>query len=477
MPAKHKVLVRQLEKAGFRVDQLPTDLGQWSEFLARVSSHYRDADEDRYLLERSLEISSAEMRERFSKINLLVEQMQLNEQVLKHLLAGAGYEQTMNTLVKNIEAHASAFRCALFVLNEKTQSLKLYAAPSLQKEWAEMIEVLPVGNRTCPCGQAAYFKTDIVYMNDPAHPQHEWLRKRGIESCYSFPVIDDKGRVVAVFSLFGDGKAQLTKTQSELMRSLGPIVQMAISHIEIKSTLEKEHVAMIARSKMATLGEMAGGVAHEINNPLFILQGYIDLVQANIEDGNVGLEDLGKTCIAMSAAIHRIARIVKTLRNFSRDASEDPLEPTDVEVLLHDALELCSKRYEGVNVEIVCPKETCDTTVMCRPVEVVQVVINLMNNAYYAVKNLPDPWIRVEVVLQGSTVEIKVTDSGKGIAEKALKNLFQPFVTTKPAGEGTGLGLSISKKIIESHSGRLYYNPKVQNTQFVVQLPIHKGAA
>ncbi len=477
MPHKSKVLQRQLLKLGLNANQAPPDPETWHQFLARVSACYNEADQDRYLLERSLEISSDEMRDRFSKINLLVDQLQLNQSVLQDMLRDVGFEVTMSDLATNIEKRVTGFRCAIFRKIKDGNELEIVAAPGFAQSARVAMTVVATLPEACPCGQAAYYKTPIVYNGDSSHPQHEQLVSMGFESCYAYPVLNASNEVVAVFSLFAEKSLILSQQQSELMKGLGEIVQMAFSHADIKRTLQKEQEGVAARSKMTTLGEMAGGVAHEINNPLFILQGYVDLISTSIEDKNLNAEELLETCQSMSTAIHRIAKIVRTLRNFSRDASEDPLEPTFIEILLADALELCSKRYEGVEIELVQPEGGINEQVLCRPVEIVQVLINLLNNSYDAVKNKSERWIRIEILPSSGRVEIRVTDSGQGIEEKAKGRLFHPFVTTKPAGQGTGLGLSISKKIVEAHSGRLFYNPDHSHTQFVVDLPVYKESA
>jgi C4-dicarboxylate-specific signal transduction histidine kinase len=112
-----------------------------------------------------------------------------------------------------------------------------------------------------------------------------------------------------------------------------------------------------------------------------------------------------------------------------------------------------------------------DFNIKCRPGELAQVLLNLLNNSYDAVQDLPEKWVRVNLDSFGSTIDIRVTDSGPGIPAEISSKLMQSFFTTKEIGKGTGLGLSISKGIVEAHNGNIRIDNNCKNTCFVVTLP------
>lgn len=223
-------------------------------------------------------------------------------------------------------------------------------------------------------------------------------------------------------------------------------------------------------SKMASLGEMAGGVAHEINNPVGIIHGkasqLLRLVQTEKLTQEIAAEQLEKI-IAMS---NRIAKIVKGLRSFSRNADNDPIVPVELKTLFENVLSLCAERFKAhdITLEISVPELLLD----CRAVQLEQVILNLLNNAHDAVVQLSEKWVHIEFKILGKLLEISVTDSGLGIPPHVVEKLMQPFFTTKEVGKGTGLGLSISKGIVEDHRGRLFYDSSCSNTRFVVELPV-----
>ncbi len=138
--------------------------------------------------------------------------------------------------------------------------------------------------------------------------------------------------------------------------------------------------------------------------------------------------------------------------------------------IVDDTLTFCYERFRqhSVKLNIHIPQEI---TLECRSVQISQLLLNLLNNAFDAIDGQKDKWISVEAAEVGDQVLIFVTDSGKGIPEDIQKKIFQPLFTTKPSGGGTGLGLSLSHKIAQDHKGKIYLDPFHLNTRFVVEIP------
>jgi C4-dicarboxylate-specific signal transduction histidine kinase len=245
-----------------------------------------------------------------------------------------------------------------------------------------------------------------------------------------------------------------------------------------KSSSEwKERSAKSAFSaKMATLGEMAAGIAHEINNPLAIIHARAGQLRELILRGDQPTETLVHSCEKIEATALRISRVVKGLRAFARDADRDPFELAPVHSILGDTLELCRERFHHKAIAVISPDEkTHGLEIECRPSQITQVLVNLLNNAHDAVEGREEKWVRVDVTDLGNQVEIAVTDSGPGIPDTIREKIMQPFFSTKEPGKGTGLGLSISQSIVASHGGTLSFDPEPPHTRFRVLLP--KGQA
>jgi C4-dicarboxylate-specific signal transduction histidine kinase len=248
---------------------------------------------------------------------------------------------------------------------------------------------------------------------------------------------------------------------------IGGVIVMA----ENISAKKEAEMRLAQASKFSALGEMAGGIAHEINNPLSIIKGYIDLLRRHSSRQSLGPELLLQYINKMDQTVSRISRIVNGMRRFARESSMDEKVRYSLNKIIEETLDICQERINnnGTAVEVEYLNDGSD--ILCRPVEISQVLLNLINNSYQATSTFLHPWIRIKMEDQGRGYRISVSDCGDKISAQIRQKLFQPFFTTKDIGVGTGLGLSISRGIIEEHKGRLFYQDEAPNTTFVIELP------
>jgi PAS domain S-box-containing protein len=250
-------------------------------------------------------------------------------------------------------------------------------------------------------------------------------------------------------------------------------VLMTISDV---TELRSHQLLFSQAAKMKALGEMAGGVAHEINNPLTIISGFATLIDGNLRDAEVSPALYERELQRIVATSERISVIVRSLKFFSRSGEKEEFVRTDLSVIVRETLLLCSERFRMAGIALET-RLTEGALVACRPTQISQVLLNLLNNAFDAVSKLDDRWVRVEVepLAKGDEVSgsyrIRVSDSGPGIPEALQGRLMQPFFTTKGPGAGAGLGLSVSNGIVEDHGGGLRYENVGGHTSFCVELP------
>lgn len=238
----------------------------------------------------------------------------------------------------------------------------------------------------------------------------------------------------------------------------------------LEARIEEERLKAIHASKLAMVGEMAAGIAHEINNPLSIIGGYAYTLRGAIARGDTGA--VQEALDAITEATERAGKIVHGLRKFSRQSGGDARAEVGVDEVIADALNLCGARVRTRGVSVTRDIRTT-ARIEADAIEMSQVFVNLLNNAFDAAGPSTEPWIRVTATdgPEPGWVTVLVEDSGPRIPPEVAERIFRPFFTTKKVGEGTGLGLSISRSIVESHGGTLTCDPGAPSTRFVVRLP------
>ena len=260
------------------------------------------------------------------------------------------------------------------------------------------------------------------------------------------------------------------KFSNEEQLSLFSVIENVTEVIEKESALANAQVQLVNTAKMTSLGEMARGMAHEINNPLSIIQGKSFQIRKMIEKGLFDPKLHTKELLVIDEAVFRIATIIQGLRVFSTDAKQDHFKVLDISKLIEDTLIICRERIKvfGIKLTVNCPP---NLKAECRRGEMSQALLNILHNASDAIEKLPVRWIDIEVTEKEDRLSITIRDSGPGIPKEVVDKLTSPFFTTKTTGKGTGLGLSITKGIIDGHQGLLKYKEIDGHTAFLVEIP------
>jgi len=260
--------------------------------------------------------------------------------------------------------------------------------------------------------------------------------------------------------------------------------------------LKSAQAQLIQSEKMASLGEMTAGIAHEIQNPLNFVNNFSEVnkelladMNEEIEKGNIEeVRAIAKDITENEEKIihhgKRADSIVKGMLQHSRTSSSQK-ELTDINALADEYLRLA---YHGLrakdksfNAEIKTDFDGSIGEITIVPQDIGRIILNLINNAFYAVTERKkqagdgyEPTVSVSTKKINDKVEIKVADNGGGIPQKIVDKIFQPFFTTKPTGQGTGLGLSLAYDIIKSHGGEIKVNTKEgEGSEFIIQLPFN----
>jgi signal transduction histidine kinase len=233
--------------------------------------------------------------------------------------------------------------------------------------------------------------------------------------------------------------------------------------------------------RIEILARLSGELAHEIKNPLAIIHARAsDLAERTAEGGMLPAREVARTCDSIVKTSDRAMRILRGLAALAREGSHDPMQSADIADIVDQTLDLIAPRCKthGIALTKVVPEGL--PPIVCREVQVGQVLMNLLNNAMDAINLSPESerWVRLEVSLQRGLagqqlMAIDVLDGGPGVAEEAKEHIMQSFYTTKPVGGGIGIGLSVSRSIALDHKGSLELRERDGHTCFRLTLPLN----
>ena len=324
---------------------------------------------------------------------------------------------------------------------------------------------------------------------------------------------DELASVGESFNTIGQALVQrnkeLEENKKKLEESLRLLEESYKKLEESNARIQEQQAQLIQSEKMASLGQMVAGIAHEVNTPLGFVRNNIEVLDKNLrrlldvleryrdlrdslvnghldelEAKLVGIIEASKKIDSASFSekiqaliaesldgIDRIQQLVLDLKNFSR-LDEAAFKETDLNQGLESTLKIANNivKYKAEVIKDFAPELTAE----CYPARINQVFLNIITNAAQAIEGQGKIWIKT--YKENGTAVIKIRDNGKGIPQENLKKIFEPFFTTKDVGQGTGLGLYIVYKIIEQHKGTITVQSEVgKGTEFTIKLPIKQS--
>lgn len=233
-----------------------------------------------------------------------------------------------------------------------------------------------------------------------------------------------------------------------------------------------------ASERLVALGTMAGGLAHEINNPIAIIHALANDLAETAERKKLDTAAVTAAAAQIVDLCKRIEKINSDLLRLARDGARDPVAPAAIADIIDSAVRACEPFFRDSGVELAVGHHDPELTVACREVQIGQILVNLLHNGLYAARTHGGaPRVRIEGRRRGNDVEVRVWDTGEGVPHELRDHIMEPFFTTKPVGEGTGLGLSISAQIATAHGGRIEIDDREAETCFVLTLPALKDSA
>ncbi|MFM2067281.1 MAG: hypothetical protein RLZZ584_2190 [Pseudomonadota bacterium] len=281
---------------------------------------------------------------------------------------------------------------------------------------------------------------------------------------------DEFGRAATSFNHMG---AALQASMHELQELVATLEHKVA---ERSAALMKARAEVVQGEKLAAIGLLASGIAHELNNPLTGVLTFTSLLRRKMADGSEDAEDLD----LVIAETRRCASIIRRLLDFAREKVPSQGD-VDLNALVGDVVRFVDRPATLHDVRITTELDPALPPVWCDPDLIKQVVLNIVVNATQAIEGAGQVRVSTRPLSGpddvGPGVEIAVADSGCGIPEANLQRIFDPFFTSKEVGKGTGLGLSVSYGIVKAHGGSIQVESVVgEGTTFVVRLPLHGPA-
>jgi PAS domain S-box-containing protein len=386
------------------------------------------------------------------------------KRLLEMLARGLPLSDVLNTLCQLVENNAGPCFCSVLLLDGSGRRFQVGAAPSLPRAFNDWFNGRPIEAFAGPCALAVNLKSQVISADltrDPRWDESGWnalAASHGLRSCWSTPIVSIDQRVLGTFAIYQSEAGDPSPSQLGLIEQFSHLASVVIERRRSEEALQAAQAELSHVTRVTTLGELAASIAHEVNQPL----------AAMVADASACLnwlaaepKDLGQIRESLQAIVSDGARAGEVLARIRALLSRSTFahEPCRLESLIAGALALVKPELQRQRVSIEAVLELSGVEVLGDPVELQQVLLNLLLNAAEAARDLAPERRRVVVrssftELDGrSAVTIAVEDAGVGLDPEDVQRLFSAFYTTKPGG--LGMGLSIASSILERHGGRL----------------------
>ncbi|PYO00946.1 MAG: hypothetical protein DMD91_09320 [Candidatus Rokuibacteriota bacterium] len=404
--------------------------------------------------------------------------LQILHSVAETVSRSLDVDQVLKTALDSLTQVTGHEIASLHLLSEDGSRLLLRGERGMSARLREVNETLPVGEGLI--GKVAATGETVLLDSAADDPDLFPPAKRAVKTDhirgFVCVPIRSRGRVMGTLSLGRQTSDRFTEQEMALLEATAHQIGIALDNAKLYSESQRQleelkltQAQLIRAEKLSAVGELASGVAHEINNPLTTILGQAHLLLAS------DVKEAARDRLNIIAEeTSRAARIVQNLLMFARHYTPER-RLCSLADQVRRVIELKAYQLRQDDVEIRTEFTPC-SPVYADENQIQQVLLNLVQNAHQAMARQTAPHVlTVRVRPVGAATRIEVLDTGPGIPLDVLPRIFDPFFTTKPPGDGSGLGLSVSYGIISEHSGRLWGENRPEGgAAFIVELPVGK---
>ena len=403
--------------------------------------------------------------------------------ILKMIARDAPLEETLEKLVRVVEAQFAGLLCSVLLLDEDGQHVRHGAAPGLPESYTKAIDGLCIGPKAGSCGTAMYRREPVVVtdiLHDPLWEAYRGLAEpHGLRACWSTPILAHSGKVLGSFAMYYREPRSPSLTETRALEMATHLAGIAIERKlarEEREGLRQAQAELAHINRVTTMGELTASLAHEVNQPIAAAITDANTCQRWLSREHPDLEEAREAASRVVKDATRAANIVNRIRShFKKGAPEREL--VDVNEVVLEILALLRSEATRYSISVRTKLAADLPQVTADRVQLQQVMMNLIMNSIDAMKAVDETR---ELAIHSQRTEnaqllVTVTDNGVGLPSKQIEQVFNAFFTTKLGG--TGMGLRISRSILESHGGRLWAAPNSpRGASFYFTLPTQDEA-
>jgi len=399
-------------------------------------------------------------------------------QALELMAQGASLKDVLTSLTVTGESLTPTLYCSVLLLDKESNSLHLVAAPNLLSYYQESTRREGVTVDNIACGKTALTGERVIMTDIQNHPHcnicYEVAYKAGLHTCWTEPITSPSGVVLGLFITYHDKAWAPTPAELDLTEGLARLAGIAIERMQSKALAQQHQTELTHMARTNIMGEMAAGLAHELNQPLAAITTFTGAAMRMLDAGIQRPDKLNEALQGAHDQAMRASEIIRHTRQLIQKRAPQK-KKNDLNALIKQVIGFIKFEAQARGIKFKTELDAELPLVTSDSIQIEQVLLNLLRNAVDATpstKGKPQTVIIESGLNDEGWVQISVTDKGCGMSEKMLSHIFKPFSTTKGSA-GMGMGLSICRSIMEDHGGCLWAESELgRGSRFYLTLPL-----